>query len=115
MTDKQWLFTYLEIMHNRRKAEEKRVKEMVLLFKQIRIAGLSGHPKMDPQTSLDAINDIKMPGEQMSEAEIESAFEFVKNHEDIFPETLEVTLEDTKKNNVPKGRIDKKLGIVIPE
>ena len=109
MTPVQWIFHYQEIMKNKM---EKMENEHVLferLVKTIEFAGTFSHPKIDVSTILSA---LKSDGKTAEES-AEEAIKFVKDHEDIFPETISVHMTKKEASNIPKGHIDRELGILI--
>ena len=115
MTEAQWVFSYLEVKKNQEKKSREDLERLILLIKHIRTAGCSSHKDVDLRQALDAIENIRSPWEKSIEMDAKEAIDFVKENADIFPETIIVTAREDTKNYTPKGRINKELGIVIPE
>ena len=115
MTEAQWLFTYLEIKKNQEKKSREEIERLILLIKNIRVAGCSSHKDVNLKHAMDMIENIRSPWEKSAEMEAQEAIDYVKENANIFPEVITVSKREDAVNNTPKGRIDKELGIVIPE
>ena len=115
MTEAQWIFTYLEIKKNQEKKDREEIEKLIFLVKNIRIAGYSSHKDINIKQVIDQVDSIKSPWEKTNEQEIAESVKFVQDNSDLFPETIDLIIKRDNNENVPKGRLNKELGIIMPE
>lgn len=115
MTEAQWIFSYMEVKENEEKKNKDDIFKFMTLIKNIRIAGISSHKDINIESMINKINDIRMPGEKTAEEEAQDLIQYVHDNADIFPEEIDIVIKKEENNNVPKGKLDRKLGIIIPE
>ena len=111
MTEIQWYFHYIEIMREKEKKEDKELETLKALLDTIKMAGVFSHPRINVE---EILNNLKSDGKSQDEV-IKDAVEYVENNKEQFPEVITVKLEKINKTNTPKGKINKKLGIIIPQ